>query len=41
MDMISKADVILALGTRLNPFSSLPAYRPSTGPRTPRSSRSI
>jgi sulfoacetaldehyde acetyltransferase len=27
MDMISKADVVLALGTRLNPFSSLPAYQ--------------
>ncbi|MGD9671609.1 MAG: sulfoacetaldehyde acetyltransferase [Hyphomicrobiaceae bacterium] len=27
MEMISKADVILALGTRLNPFSSLPAYQ--------------
>jgi sulfoacetaldehyde acetyltransferase len=27
MEMISKADVVLALGTRLNPFSSLPAYQ--------------
>ena len=27
MEMIAKADVILALGTRLNPFSSLPAYQ--------------
>jgi len=27
MKMISKADVVLALGTRLNPFSSLPAYQ--------------
>merc|ERR1719198_610133 len=26
MELISKADVVLALGTRLNPFSSLPAY---------------
>src|SRR5262245_37509564 len=26
MEMIAKADVVLALGTRLNPFSSLPAY---------------
>lgn len=26
MDLISKADVILALGTRLNPFSTLPGY---------------
>ena len=25
--MIQKADVVLALGTRLNPFSSLPAYQ--------------
>merc|ERR1712048_845288 len=25
-DLISKADVVLALGTRLNPFSTLPAY---------------
>jgi len=27
MRMIRQADVVLALGTRLNPFSSLPAYR--------------
>ena len=27
MKMIAKADVVLALGTRLNPFSSLPAYQ--------------
>ena len=26
MEIISKADVVLALGTRLNPFSSLPGY---------------
>jgi len=26
MEIISKADVILALGTRLNPFSTLPCY---------------
>jgi sulfoacetaldehyde acetyltransferase len=26
MDLISKADVVLALGTRLNPFSTLPSY---------------
>ncbi len=26
MEMISKADVVLALGTRLNPFSTLPCY---------------
>jgi len=26
MEMISKADVVLALGTRLNPFSTLPGY---------------
>jgi sulfoacetaldehyde acetyltransferase len=27
MEIIARADVVLALGTRLNPFSSLPAYR--------------
>jgi sulfoacetaldehyde acetyltransferase len=26
MELVSKADVVLALGTRLNPFSTLPAY---------------
>lgn len=26
MDVIAQADVVLALGTRLNPFSTLPAY---------------
>ena len=26
MDLIAKADVVLALGTRLNPFSTLPCY---------------
>ena len=26
MELISKADVVLALGTRLNPFSTLPSY---------------
>ncbi len=26
MELIAKADVVLALGTRLNPFSSLPGY---------------
>lgn len=26
MELISRADVVLALGTRLNPFSTLPAY---------------
>ena len=26
MELVAKADVVLALGTRLNPFSSLPAY---------------
>ena len=26
MELISQADMILALGTRLNPFSTLPAY---------------
>ena len=26
MELIKKADVVLALGTRLNPFSTLPGY---------------
>ena len=26
MELISRADVVLALGTRLNPFSTLPSY---------------
>ena len=26
MKLIAKADVVLALGTRLNPFSTLPCY---------------
>ncbi len=33
MEMISKADVVLALGTRLNPFSSLPAYQMEYWPK--------
>jgi sulfoacetaldehyde acetyltransferase len=33
MEMIAKADVILALGTRLNPFSSLPAYQIAYWPK--------
>ncbi|MEM1342194.1 MAG: sulfoacetaldehyde acetyltransferase [Pseudomonadota bacterium] len=33
MEMIAKADVILALGTRLNPFSSLPAYQTEYWPK--------
>ena len=33
MEMISKADVVLALGTRLNPFSSLPAYQTEYWPK--------
>ena len=32
MELIKKADVILALGTRLSPFSSLPAYNMSYWP---------
>merc|ERR1719450_2077503 len=32
MELISKADVLLALGTRLNPFSTLPAYNSSYWP---------
>ena len=34
MELISKADVVLALGTRLNPFSTLPSYGMSTGQKT-------
>ncbi len=33
MEMIAKADVVLALGTRLNPFSSLPAYQTDYWPK--------
>ena len=33
MDLISKADVVLALGTRLNPFSTLPSYGIDYWPR--------
>jgi len=32
MELISQADVVLALGTRLNPFSTLPAYNQSYWP---------
>merc|ERR1712217_615417 len=32
MQLIAKADVVLALGTRLNPFSTLPAYGSSYWP---------
>jgi len=32
MELIAKADVVLALGTRLNPFSTLPAYNSSYWP---------
>ena len=31
MQLISKADVVLALGTRLNPFSTLPGYELTIG----------
>ena len=41
MDLIAKADVVLALGTRLNPFSTLPGYGIDYWPKEPRSSRSI
>ncbi|MEM8732515.1 MAG: sulfoacetaldehyde acetyltransferase, partial [Pseudomonadota bacterium] len=34
MDLISKADVVLALGTRLNPFSTLPGYGIDYWPKT-------
>ncbi len=33
MEMIAKADVVLALGTRLNPFSSLSAYQTEYWPK--------
>jgi len=34
MELISKADVVLALGTRLNPFSTLPGYGMEYWPAT-------
>ena len=34
MEIISKADVVLALGTRLNPFSTLPGYDIDYWPKT-------
>ncbi|MEZ5770963.1 MAG: sulfoacetaldehyde acetyltransferase [Defluviimonas denitrificans] len=34
MELISKADVVLALGTRLNPFSTLPGYGIDYWPKT-------
>ena len=34
MEMIAKADVVLALGTRLNPFSTLPGYGIDYWPKT-------
>ena len=40
MELIAKADVVLALGTRLNPFSTLPGYGIDYWPKKPRSSRS-
>jgi sulfoacetaldehyde acetyltransferase len=36
MELIAKADVVLALGTRLNPFSTLPAYGIDYWPREAR-----
>jgi sulfoacetaldehyde acetyltransferase len=36
MELISKADVVLALGTRLNPFSTLPGYGVDYWPKTAR-----
>ncbi len=33
MELISKADVVLALGTRLNPFSTLPSYNMDYWPK--------
>jgi sulfoacetaldehyde acetyltransferase len=34
MEIVSKADVVLALGTRLNPFSTLPGYGIDYWPKT-------
>ena len=34
MELVAKADVVLALGTRLNPFSTLPAYGIDYWPKT-------
>ncbi|MDC1198747.1 sulfoacetaldehyde acetyltransferase [bacterium] len=34
MELISRADVVLALGTRLNPFSTLPGYGLDYWPKT-------
>ncbi len=34
MELIAKADVVLALGTRLNPFSTLPGYGMDYWPKT-------
>jgi sulfoacetaldehyde acetyltransferase len=34
MELIAKADVVLALGTRLNPFSTLPGYGMEYWPKT-------
>jgi sulfoacetaldehyde acetyltransferase len=36
MELISQADVVLALGTRLNPFSTLPGYGIDYWPKTAR-----
>jgi sulfoacetaldehyde acetyltransferase len=36
MELISKADVVLALGTRLNPFSTLPGYQLDYWPKNAR-----
>jgi len=34
MELVAKADVVLALGTRLNPFSTLPGYGVDYWPKT-------
>ena len=34
MELVAKADVVLALGTRLNPFSTLPGYGIDYWPKT-------
>ena len=40
MELVAKADVVLALGTRLNPFSTLPCYGLDYWPKQRKSSRS-
>jgi sulfoacetaldehyde acetyltransferase len=39
--VIARADVVLALGSRLGPFGTLPQHGLDYWPKTPRSSRSM